>query len=358
MLELLILVEKVLKKRIHGWLENLSSNLELGRFSFCLKGNLVPTSKHAASMATVFAAKIAYQTGLWSTWSQKKKDACIAFMLSFQDEDGWVRDPWILDYYDKHPEVYPCLQETIRAETRQLLSLLITLGAKPLYAPPLEYDSPENLIAFIRSFDWSNPWAAASHWSHQAFLIATSKAAGKDVTSLEAALFSVLDEYYHPECGLWFDSSQMPPVSNILINGAMKVFTGLQWLPANPMNHEPLVRFCLKTMRMDDSCSLLNQIYVLQEATTVHNEKTALTTEARNAAMRLARQTMRYYRWKEGAFSFYPSRAQHCYYAGIPTSKGLKTADLHGSAMQTWALALAMQFLGYSDDCGWAIQRV
>lgn len=351
-------VSSFLQKRIAHWLRRLKEDLEHGRFAFCLKGNLVPVTRRAAHMSTVFAVKTAYQTGLWSDWPQHEKDACITFLQSFQDEDGWVRDPWILAYYGEHPEAAPDLQSTIRAETRQLLSLLLTLGAKPLHAPPLEYDSPQALSKFIRSLDWSNPWAAGSHWSHQAFLVTATKAVGKDVSPLEDSLLSLLDEYYDPKRGLWFDLSQAPPPVNIQINGAMKVFTGLAWLPKQSVSHETLVHFCLNTLRLDDSCSLIDQIYVLQQAMATCDESAALTREAQKAALRLARQCIRYYHWSEGAFSFYPGRAQHAYYAGIPTSFGKKTADLHGSAMQTWALALVLQILGKSEACGWTTQKV
>jgi hypothetical protein len=347
-----------LRKRLARWLRRLGENLKPGRFAFCLRGNLVPVTGRVAHMSTIFAVKIAYQTGLWADWPQCRKNACITFLQSFQDEDGWVRDPWILAHYAEHPEASPDLQATVRAETRQLLSLLFTLGAKPLYAPPLEYDSPQALSAFTRSLDWSNPWAAGSHWSHQAFLLAAAKAAGKDVSRLEAALLSLLDEYYSPEQGLWFDPSQAPPPVNIRINGAMKIFTGLAWLPKRPLDHEALIRFCLNTLRLNDSCSLIDQIYVLQQTTAGHDEKSSLGQEAKNAALRLARQSIRYYQWRDGAFSFYPGKAQNFYYAGIPASLGLKTADLHGSAMQTWALALVLQLLECSEDYGWTAQRV
>jgi hypothetical protein len=346
------------RRRLARWLRRLGDGLEPGRFAFCLKGNLVPVTGHAAHMSTIFAVKIAYQTGLLADWPQCVQNACITFLQSFQDEDGWVRDPWVLAYYNKHPDASPELQASIRAETRQLLSLLFTLGAKPLYAPPLEYDSPQAVSAFIRSLDWSNPWAAGSHWSHQAFLLAAAKAAGKDVSRLEAALLSLLDEYYNPECGLWFDPSQAPPPVNIQINGAMKVLTGLAWLPKRRSDHEALVRFCLNTLRLGDSCSLIDQIYVLQQTTAAYAEKSDLRREAKNAALRLARQSMRYYQRGDGAFSFYPGKAQTCYYAGIPASLGLQTADLHGSAMQTWALALVLQFFDGDEGCGWTTQRV
>ena len=48
------------------------------------------------------------------------------------------------------------------------------------------------------------------------------------------------------------------------------------------------------------------------------------------------------YLQKEGAFSYYFQSSQRYYY-GLKISKGLKTADIHGSLLLLWALSMIFE---------------
>lgn len=49
---------------IGDWLDQMATGLPQGRFRFCAKGSFVPVDEKAAQVATCFAMKIAWQTGI------------------------------------------------------------------------------------------------------------------------------------------------------------------------------------------------------------------------------------------------------------------------------------------------------
>jgi hypothetical protein len=177
---------------------------------------------------------------------------------------------------------------------------------------------------------------------------------GKEAGELEDALFRLLSEYCVPETGAWHEPNAPTPPVNIRINGAMKALSGLAWLTPRPMDYSALINFCLQTLLQNDSCSLLNQLFVLEQ-TTKEQKSGRSRYLAADAAVKLMKQSLNFYHWSEGAFSFFPHKAQTHYY-GVPVSHGEHCADLHGTAMQTWALALAAGFLGIGGD--WTTQKV
>jgi hypothetical protein len=308
-------------------------------------------------MPTVFAVRSAYMTGIWHKWPEEVRAACIECLASFQESDGYVRDPWLRESYPETLDRNERVIDNVRAETRQMLPLLIAIGAKPKYAVPLEHETPDQLSAYIHSQDWSNPWSAGSQWSHQAFMVAASKQAGKDVAALEAALLDCLRVYHHAENGAWYAPDAPAPPVNIQINGAMKICSGLAWFTSPPvMDFTSLARFCLHTARTDDSCSLMNQLFVLESLTRT-NKNLVPAGPLEEVALRLLRESLRYYHFREGAFSFYPGRAQHSYY-GVAASASGDCADLHGTAMQIWAVSLALKLLNLDEKCGWRLQKI
>lgn len=84
-----------IREGIANYLDGLSHSLAPGRFRFCLEGSRVPTEGQAAQVSTCFAMKAAWQAGIWETWPEERRLACIEFLKSFQRPDGWFADPWL-----------------------------------------------------------------------------------------------------------------------------------------------------------------------------------------------------------------------------------------------------------------------
>ena len=60
------------------------------------------------------------------------------------------------------------------------------------------------------------------------------------------------------------------------------------------------------------------------------------------------------HRQSDGAFSFFPGRAQRAYYGAL-VSLGERQSDMHGTVMLTWAWAIALDILGLRERVGWRI---
>ncbi len=80
------------RESVGDWLERMAVGLADGRFRFCASRSLVPTRGHAGQFATCFAMKIAWSIGLWNKWPLVRRDACTAFVQSFQEPGGQFVD--------------------------------------------------------------------------------------------------------------------------------------------------------------------------------------------------------------------------------------------------------------------------
>lgn len=347
----------LLSRRIRRWLTRMGAGLDSGRFRYCREGSLVPVSGHAGLVSTVFAAKILYTTGNWQYLDATAKSDMLAFIASFQSADGFFRDPWMLDALKNSGSSSDAVERYIRAETRQALSLLFALEAAPVYPSPLELKGADHARHYMRELDWRNPWGAVSHFSHQCFFLAAARATGRAVPAdIVEALLEELFSHYDPESVTWHINGQPVATPTLTINGLMKMLTGFAWLDSEVYTRLKLdalwERVC-EHVAQTDACSLFNHLYVLATISRLQNFKKTKTLE-KFCTSYLA-SLVPFYRWAEGAFSFFPQRSQETYLEAKITS-GSSCADLHGTVMQTWALSLLFQLMG-TDSC-WQPQKV
>ncbi|MDH3974327.1 MAG: hypothetical protein OEV42_08610 [Deltaproteobacteria bacterium] len=347
-------IEKT-RKDVATWLEKMAAGFDPGRFSFCSSGGIVPTDGPLAQMPTCFAMKIAWQMGLWEEWNKEKQGACIDFIKSFQRTDGYFDDPWLKANAKNNLKDYARVllgrahwkaltnrsQGRRRAETRQSASTLLMVGEKPDYPLPTELKDADNAVHYVKGLDWKYPWAAASHFSHQLFLLSVNEIFfGYPVETIIDALVDTLSNYYDPDTGTWYDSN---PPDAMKINGAMKVYSGLQWLSFPYPEASVLMDFALKQPFIKDGCGFLNRLFV------VYNANKAVPEGYRKESVhKLAHQALEIaanFRSEGGAFSFFEGKSQINYYGAV-VSRGDNVSDLHGTAMFVWAIALALKILG------------
>lgn len=348
----------LLARRVRRWLTRLSSGLDSGRFRYCLEGSLIPVSGHAGLVSTVFAAKILYTTGNWQYLDAAVKSAVLNFISSFQSPDGFFRDPWILSVLQRQGSSPEAVERYVRAETRQALSLLFTLKATPTtYPAPLELKDADHARRYMRALDWQNPWGAVSHFSHQCFFLAAARATNQHVpVGIEEALLDELFRHYAPESVTWHINGQPVANATITINGLMKMLTGFAWLDPHVYTRlklDALWEAVCEHVSQTDSCSLFNHLYVLATISGLRNYKK--TKALKKFCISYLHSLVPFYRWKEGAFSFFPHKAQDSYLEAR-ISSGSSFADLHGTVMQTWALSLLFQLMGLKVN--WNSQKV
>ena len=359
----------ILQASISDWLGQMIDGLAPGRFRFCARGSFVPVEGKAAQVSTCFAMKSAWQSGVWDSWDEEQRKACVEFIKSFQTPEGWFSDPWLagkarLNYMDlarlalgrtNWQSLKNRNTENIRAETRQSAATLLMVGDKPDYPLPQEINTVDNAEKYVDAMNWSNPWAASSHVSHQLFMLSVNKQCFDDLeenSNLVDALLRALEKYYHPDTGTWYKGN---PPDAIKINGAMKVFSGLQWLNRPYPDTRVLLDFALKQPFESDGCGFLNRLFVIYQAQKGAEEGYRVG-EIRKLAKDALKRIMEF-RQIDGCFSFYKKKSQTRYYYA-KVSKGLPVSDLHGVAMFVWAIALCLELLGEDAPEGSEVWRV
>lgn len=357
------------------WLETMARGLEPGRFRYCASGSHVPTSGHAAHFATCFAVKAAWQSGIWDTWSPERRDACLAFIRSFQQPDGWFVDPWL--QCASRPTVrqlasaavYAALgrrplrfllerqEMNLRAETRQSAGTLLMVGAEPEHPLPFPWRNERDVLCFVRGLNWATPWSAGSHLSHLVFLLKALPSGRVQSADAERILDQVagfLNQTRDDASGTWFTGQ---PAEAEKLNGAMKVLTALDWLGRPWPDCTRLVAFALRQPTRDDGCGFLNRLHVVYlglRGCPVGYMDRDVCQCAEDSLRRIDA-----FRKPDGGFSFYEHRAQTGYY-GARVSDGRCVSDLHGAAMMAWATSICVALLGLGGSghvAQWKVHR-
>jgi len=353
------------------WLEEMAQGLEPGRFRFCAQGSLAPETGRQGLFATCFAVKTAVQAGLWEAWPEERKNACVAFILSFQDDGGAFRDPWLAckALLRLHHEfaaallgcgpwsaVFARTAINVRAETRQAASTLRQVGAACSRPLPLPADDPTAVGRYARSLDWNHPWHAGSHFSHFLAMLSLNLEwfeRPEDGPTMVAAALAFLEELRDAETGSWFRGRVD---DDMKINGAMKVLTGLAWIEAPLPDPERLLDFALSRPFLGDGCGILNRLFVVRQAARSLNYAHR-PDEVRELGLR-ALDVVKAHASGDGGFMFFRDKAQTCYY-GAKISRGLPVGDLHAAMLFSWAAALSAEMiaLGRKDPDGWQPQK-
>ena len=235
----------------------------------------------------------------------------------------------------------------LRAETRQSAEALLFVGEAPRYRLPLELRSPGEVGRYFSSLDWEQPWAAASHVSHQLVFASLNQrlfSGNQHGEPVVDEILSRFDALRDPLTGGWFAGQTAP---DIVVNGAMKVFSGLQWLNRSYPDCTQLCDFALSRPFVVDGCGFLNRLFVLYHCRKGTPEKYRQPEifEVAEKALEIALR----FRKSDGGFSFYQERAQSVYY-GAKVSRSLPESDLHGTVMVTWALGLIAEMMGLSSS--------
>lgn len=106
----------------------------------------------------------------------------------------------------------------------------------------------------------------------------------------------------------------------------MKALSGLQWIDHPYPDTKNLLDFALSRSFQDDSCSFLDQLFVVQQA---QKGVTAYRSDDIKKLAFRALAAVGKYKKADGAFSFFPHKSQTSYYQA-KVSRGRPVGDLHG----------------------------
>ena len=183
----------------------------------------------------------------------------------------------------------------------------------------------------------SKPWHAGAHFS--SICVFNSTQLEKRVFEKnKEILYKFSSKIVDNETGGYFIGST--PSETELINGAMKVITGLDWLELPIHKPESLLTIVYKVFQKvkDD---IVDSIYVLFKCSDQSDYK---KNEIIEYLIELNELIFQHYFYDSGGFSYYFKQSQ-IYYNGLIISNGKPSADIHGTLLLCWAISMIDKIL-------------
>lgn len=319
-----------------------------------------------------YVVKIKYMLGLWDKIEEDKKKDWTKFLNSFQkEESNFPKYSYIDNAYlsnarktkldesikDIGKQIFSNLNikkydskkvrifNSVKAETKQAISTLFQVGR----ANDLPYvDFPNNELEinnYLTSLDWSFPWNAGAQYSALCVFNSTQKNENNNFEILRK--FS--EKIVNKANGFYYLGEK--PQDYELVNGAMKVISGFNWINQEIHYKEKLIDNCLKIKPTNYGCDLVDIVYVLHQC--------ALTTNYKRKEINLYMENLiplirKHYFEDMGGFSYYVNKSQTSYY-GVNFSNGTKTPDIHGTILLVWALSMIRSLV--EENSHWKVLK-
>ena len=357
-----------LKVNIEKFLINLQDNENFYIFNPVMLGN----TKHGRNLGlgfSCYALKCFHMLGLWDNLDKKEKDSWVEYINSFQKNinhlpEGSFVDKEVENFYNslnsklaiknilknllnvvsnkKRPTNRQKYLETIRAESKQAIATLNEVGyvnnKKYLEFPRTEVE----INTFLDDLNWDTPWTTGAQFSALCVFSATQleeRERDKNIKYLYSYLDNVVNEksgFYHINEGI---------KDRELINGAMKVITGLDWINKPIHYPEKLIDFCLNSDPSPEGCDIVDTVYVLFKC---FNQSDYKKDEINSYFNNVKTIISQHFDSKHKSFSYYRDKSQDFYY-GLKITEGQNEPDIHGTTLLLWALSMIYSFQGNKD---------
>ncbi len=312
-----------------------------------------------------YSLKILKMTNNWLTLSQEQKDKWINILydyqtLDYKNFDNYYVDPEVYNYFNKSISTFTIkthlkktanyvlkknfedkskhIFKTLNADNKQTISTLSDLGYQIKHQPEISFEGHSNLVNYLDSYDWSEPWNAGAQFSSVALYNTVFK------LGFEQDLERFIENKINYETGSYFDKK--PHNNRQIINGAMKVITGLDWMNVPIHNPEKLIDFCLNNKPEFEGCDLVDYIYVLCKTTNQINYR---KKEVNKILLEVLEYLKLLYHKDEKGFSYFVNKSQTHYY-GIKITKGSNIPDLHGTILSVWAIVMILDALEKNEN--------
>jgi len=222
----------------------------------------------------------------------------------------------------------------ISAESKQAISTISEIGFYPKKKYTSFPQTKSQIYNYLDSFDWSNPWSAGAQFS-SICLFTQTQLENNEETIME--LSSYIKTKLDLETGFYHTKKNIS--DNVLINGAMKVITGLDWI--NEEIHYPnkIIDYILNTKITNEACDLVDLVYVLFKSLEYSDYRYDEIIEFMSKIESVLFQN---FQSKDGSFSYSKNKSQKYYY-GLVVTKEKQFADLHGTLLLLWAYTLILE---------------
>lgn len=342
---------EIQREKIFDYLLSLQKN---GNYQYCLRGNLVSSRIDEGHFTSSFIMRAFIHLNKIENIEKKDKEYYVATINKLQNNDGLISDKWLLSKINfnilehiayflgrraKPVNIKIKKEKILFAETRQDLPILIALGKKPSKLIKTALKSKTAINNFFNDLDWSNPWDAGSHFSHQIVFLKINDIINNNNNNKELIEFclELLDTIRNEIDGTWhIDCKQ----NNIKINGAMKIFSALQWLDNVKVNenlNKRLFNLALLQPNSTDGCGFFNNLFVIYNC--IKYDKSLLSEFSLINYLQNIFVAIKKFQRDDGGYSFYSDKSQTKFYGAV-VSKGYVESDLHGTSMITWAFVI------------------
>jgi len=225
------------------------------------------------------------------------------------------------------------LNDSIKAETKQSISTLreIGLSNKNIYtAFPKEINEIEK---YLNSLNWSKPWASGAQFAALSVFVSTQINDRNKQDRLKRFLIQFSNSINDKSTGTYFIGNKKD--RDELVNGAMKIITGLDWLNSEIIYPNELIDFCLNKKPSHEGCNVVDTVYVLWKCT---QQTKYRRNEIINYLLEII-EIIDLHKFELSGFSYYLNKSQ-IYYYGLNITKGHNTPDIHGTLLFLWSLTM------------------
>ncbi len=356
------------------WLEHLKVNLpnfletvrkDSFNFSPVSYGLTSEGSKLNLGMSC-YALKIYYMTGLWEELSSDEQISWGNYINSFQNnshkfpKNSFIDQNYLnayenpsftknfknitkkfLNFFKSNQYILneEKLNNFIRAESKQAIASLYQVGFKNNKPYKLPFNNPSDLIGYLEALDWNKPWDAGAQFSSMCVIVETQLDSKEEKLLYKEYLNKFIASMCDNQTGTYYKKEK--PSEKELINGAMKVITGLDWIGSSILFPEKLINTCLNIEPYEEGCDLVDLVYVLYMCSKNSNYK---KEEIKKYFEKILLKIEKHYFYNEGGFSYFSKKSQTSYY-GIKISEGKEVPDLHGTILLVWAISMISQVI-------------
>jgi len=346
-----------------------SLNIKEDIFHFLpAQSGLTNAGKNLKLGFSCYALKMIYILDKWDSLQLDKKNKWIASINDFQitnsefPANSFIDDSYIYFYKNQGVEVH--IKETIkkilnksnkynfelrkealyyfvRAETKQALATLKQVGENSKFVYQDYPKEDQEIKNYLNEFDWSKPWSSGAQF---AGLCVFSSTNDQSSYKEKESLINFIDKIVNSEDGGYY-SGDTPNLTE-LVNGTMKIITGLDWLDYSIHYPEKLIDLCLNNKPSQAGCDLVDYVYVLFRCSKETNYR---KKEIVLYLLDLVELISNHFFPDTGGFSYDINKSQKLYY-GVKITNQKNVADLHGTLLLTWALSMIFNLSERSDN--------
>lgn len=370
-----------IQDQLPRFINTLKVNDQPGRYRLCLAGE-TSLGKRAALGFSCFALKSLVMLNQWESIDLDERAEWVSFVQRFQTDDkdkypnafidpvviydagSLLKNPTQLLYrgyaYARNPrrilfdlvyrESLTLQEKNVLAETKQAIASLAEVEVETNSIYQNFPTGREEITHFLDNLDWQRPWGAGSRSAILAVFLATQAPRFLDQTAFQTSV-SDFEAYIatlaNAETGAYFRGPA--PNHHQLVNGAMKVLTGLDWLDIPIHYPEKLIDTCLAELPKSDGCHLVDAVYVLYRSLQQTDHR---RDEIKGYLTQVLEMVKPHFNL-DGGFSYYVGRSQTAYY-GVRAATGQPVSDLHGTILLLWATVMILQILEENRH-GWNV---